>query len=168
MPRYPYYCETCEDAWEIQSPMSEMRGHVEWCPKCDIEALRIWDRDGMIRVTGGASPTRIGDSYQRVSRGNDRGFTKEFEAIWEGATPASPVTGEKYEIFDDEGGDGRYTGLPSEKEEYKKGAAMAKASGNMPSPERQAHDRAVSIDRMVERARNNLREKSPQRKASRS
>lgn len=168
MPQYDYICRDCQAEWSINMSMADKKGHQESCPGCDKEALQVFDGIGMIKVTGGTSPTRIGRHYQRTKKAADGGFQKELDSIWNADGPENPNTGERYEVFDDEGSSGTYMGLASEKKKWKEGAAEAQRRGTLPSNKKQEADKVVFNERQLERARKRKREKSPQQKGSKS
>ena len=118
--------------------MDEIGDHVEHCKSCSREAGRIFEV-GMIRVDDGTSPTRFSDgSYKDVPMSHDPGFQKEFNTIFEGEGGIdNPVTGERYEVFDDEGGDGPYMAPPDDRAAHKAGHEEAQKRHTVPTKKEQ-------------------------------
>ena len=118
MPRYNFHCNGCEFTFEITRSMSEIKGHMARCPDCGGGAQQMITAPGMIKVRGGASPTRVAKGYSKTSRVKDSGFNKEYESIYADDPIKSPVTGEKYEFTESMDGD-KIASLPSREKQAK-------------------------------------------------
>ncbi len=156
MARYEYGCYPCSWVWEIQHPMDTITTHQEQCPDCGETATRLYSV-GMIKVSGGHSPTRMGSDYQRVAKSRDAGFQNEFNSIFSDAGMQVPGTGEEYKIQDDEGGTGKYLAPDSQREEHRRGVELARAKGTLPTEKEMDDNRAKFHENSLQRARERLR-----------
>jgi len=156
MARYEYACYPCDWAWEIQHDMVTIVDHRETCPDCGETATRLYSI-GMIKVTNGTAPTRMGKTYQRTPKSRDRGFQKEFNSIFSDAGMQDPNTGEDYKIQDDEGSDGQYLAPDSQRKEHKEALETARARGTMPSASEAGDNLAKFHENSLRRARERLR-----------
>jgi len=170
MPNYDFGCRPCELRWEVTLRMCAISDHLESCPACQQPAEQLYDHiSGMVRVRGGASPTRFGDgSHKTVSTGEDPGFVKEFESIYAEDGMVSPSTGEEYTIMDDEGGSGPYAGLESDKANFKASREAAERAGTLPSRKQQAASKTTYFKNMLKRSRDKLRHWDAKKKGSKS
>jgi len=142
--------------------MDDISKHKEPCPLDPEHLGRQIYKTGMIKVSGGSSPTRFRDgSYQSVAKSKDPGLQREFSSIWdEGGAPENPNTKERYEIMDDEGGSGQYMSTPGDKEQQRKDRAAheeATAKGTLPTKKEQDASRYRFLDNQLTRARERKR-----------
>ena len=152
MPRYSFACDRCELEWTVFYRMTEISRVCTSCPQCKQPARRLFDI-GMIRVRDGTAPTRIGTDYQRTKPSRDPGFQREFESILGEGGMEHPSTHERYKTFDDEGGKGPYTALPSDREAYSEGADLARDNPNFPSGEQQQANREAFHESQLDHAK---------------
>lgn len=157
MASYEYACYVCEWKWLITHDMVTIVDHIEQCPDCGEAAERLYSI-GMIKVSGGTAPTRIGKNYQRTAKSRDPGFQREFNSIFSEAGMEHPGTGEEYKIQDDEGGSFQYLAPDSQKEEHKRGVELAKAKGTLPTASEMDDNRAKFHENSLQRARERLRQ----------
>lgn len=141
MPRYDFGCYKCMVVWEIVMSMKEIDNHMDPCPICGEKVVQKIGAPGMIRVTGGASPTRVGKKYARsdVGRGNDPGFLEEFESIYEDDPIHDPNTGEKYEYSEHPETGLRCAVTPSQAEQYRARKEFVEHHVEMVNDNRQAY-----------------------------
>jgi len=157
MARYEYGCYPCNWVWEITHDMVTIVDHQETCPDCGETATRLYSI-GMIKVSDGTAPTRMGKDYQRTPKSRDSGFQKEFNSIYADAGMQVPGTGEEYKIQDDEGGSFQYLAPDSQKEEHRRGVELARAKGTLPTPKEMDDNRAKFHENSLRRARERLRQ----------
>lgn len=170
MASYEYACYACDWKWMIQHDMVTIVDHVEHCPDCTEKAERLYSI-GMIKVQGGNSPTRMGDTYQRVPKSRDPGFQKEFASIYEEAGMQDPNTKEEYKIQEDENSDivqGPYLAPDSQRDEHRRAVKLARDKGTLPTMDEMDDARAKFHDNSLKRARERLKQWPAARKGKRT
>ena len=74
---YPFYCETCECAWSVKSPMSKPAQRRK-CPECGKMRKRVWDNPPGLKFIGDGWYVTDARKEKFLKEGYDKENAEEF------------------------------------------------------------------------------------------
>ena len=74
---YPFYCEACECAWSVKSPMSKPAQRRK-CPECGKMRKRVWDNPPGLKFIGDGWYVTDARKEKFLKEGYDKENAEEF------------------------------------------------------------------------------------------